>query len=85
MKTINQLRKFVLDRAQGYCQLCNVPAPFKDPDGSPYLEVHHTVPLREGGTSTPENLVALCPNCNAKMNISPSPEDIENLKILLDK
>jgi len=28
------------------------------------LEVHHKVPLAEGGDDTVENAIALCPNCH---------------------
>ena len=28
-------------RADGLCQLCDQPAPFKDKKGTPFLEVHH--------------------------------------------
>ncbi len=29
-----------------------------------FLEVHHVVPRREGGTNRPENLVTLCGRCH---------------------
>jgi 5-methylcytosine-specific restriction endonuclease McrA len=55
----------VLFRAKGICQNCNKPAPFKRrSDGTPYLEVHHVVPLSNGGEDKIENAVALCPNCH---------------------
>lgn len=55
----------VLDRANGICEKCKKPAPFiKDNDKKPYLEVHHKVPLAEGGDDTVENAIALCPNCH---------------------
>lgn len=31
---------------------------------SPYLEVHHKVPLALGGDDTVANATALCPNCH---------------------
>ena len=55
-------------RAGGRCQLCLMEAPFKTKDGSPYLETHHIVWLSNGGEDTPENTVALCPNCHRKMH-----------------
>ena len=55
-------------RAGGRCQLCSMEAPFKTKDGSPYLETHHIVWLSNGGEDTPENTVALCPNCHRKMH-----------------
>jgi hypothetical protein len=56
----------VLDRANGNCEYCKKPAPFLRTDGSPYLEVHHIIPLSKGGDDTVENAVALCPNCHRK-------------------
>ncbi|HMP80826.1 MAG TPA: HNH endonuclease [Pirellulaceae bacterium] len=55
----------VLRRANGTCESCRQPAPFvKKSDGSPYLEVHHWVPLSKGGKDTVANAGALCPNCH---------------------
>ncbi|MBN3189510.1 MULTISPECIES: HNH endonuclease [Pectobacterium] len=55
----------VLHRAQGKCELCKRNAPFlRGKDGTPYLEVHHCVPLSQGGEDTVENAIAVCPNCH---------------------
>lgn len=55
----------VLNRANGVCERCKKPAPFiRDNDNSPYLEVHHKIPLAEEGDDTVENAIALCPNCH---------------------
>lgn len=52
-------------RASGVCEQCRRPAPFaRRSDGSPYLEVHHRIPLAVGGEDTVENAIALCPNCH---------------------
>ena len=57
----------VLFQAQGVCQGCGQSAPFiRRSDGTPYLEVHHRVPLAAGGTDTMGNATALCPNCHRK-------------------
>ena len=54
-----------LHRADGICGGCGQPAPFRRAnDGSPYLEVHHILPLAFGGRDDIENTVALCPNCH---------------------
>lgn len=54
-----------LSRAKGTCEQCGENAPFKrKADESPYLEVHHIVPLSENGDDTVDNTVALCPNCH---------------------
>ena len=55
----------VLFQAKGHCQRCMSPAPFmRGSDGTPYLEVHHRVPLAVGGEDTVANAIALCPNCH---------------------
>jgi 5-methylcytosine-specific restriction protein A len=54
-------------RAKGHCEGCNREAPFRrKKDNSPYLEVHHTIQLANGGDDMPENARALCPNCHRK-------------------
>ena len=55
----------VLHRANGVCEECDQPAPFiRKSDGTPFLEVHHWIPLSEGGEDTINNAGALCPNCH---------------------
>lgn len=55
----------VLERAQGICEECNKPAPFRRrSDSTPYLEVHHRIRLADGGEDTVPNAIALCPNCH---------------------
>lgn len=53
-----------LYRANGICEHCKNPAPFYKVDKTPYLEVHHKIPLSEGGEDSIENSIALCPNCH---------------------
>lgn len=72
--------EFVKRMANGICQLCEQPAPFKDKINEPYLEVHHIEWLSKGGEDTVENTIALCPNCHRKMHILDLREDIEKLK-----
>lgn len=56
-----------LFRANGICEGCKQPAPFlRQSDGTPYLEVHHTLPLSTGGEDTLANTIALCPNCHRR-------------------
>lgn len=53
--------------ANGICQDCLQPAPFKSKaNEEPFLETHHIIPLSEGGEDTIENTMALCPNCHRK-------------------
>lgn len=59
----------VLFRANGICENCNKFAPFiRAKDNSPYLEIHHKVPLSEGGEDSIENAIAVCPNCHRKFH-----------------
>ena len=63
----------VLYLAKGICGQCVSMAPFaRRSDGSPYLEVHHKVPLAAGGEDTVENAVALCPNCHRELHYGAS-------------
>lgn len=66
--------------ANGKCELCGQPAPFKDSKGKPYLETHHVVWLSQGGSDSVDNTVALCPNCHRKMHIVADEHDIALLK-----
>ena len=63
----------VLKRADGKCENCKNKAPFfRKKDGTPYLEVHHKVQLKDGGADTIDNAIALCPNCHRKMHYGDS-------------
>ena len=53
-------------------ELCNQEAPFEKEDGSPYLEVHHLLRLKNCGPDTVENYAALCPNCHRKFDFKTS-------------
>lgn len=55
--------------ADGQCEKCRKPAPFKRlRDNTPYLEVHHVKLLSQGGLDTVENTQALCPNCHSEVH-----------------
>ncbi|MCU7196714.1 HNH endonuclease [Turicibacter sanguinis] len=58
-----------LRRAKGYCEKCGSKAPFiRKSDNTPYLEVHHKIPLSEGGNDNLKNTIALCPNCHRELH-----------------
>lgn len=82
---LKAVRDYVILRANGHCQLCGVEAPFNSPDGQPYLEIHHVIPFRDGDEVSPNNLVALCPNCHRKIEISPTPADARKIELLMKK
>jgi 5-methylcytosine-specific restriction protein A len=83
----------VLYRAAGVCESCGNPAPFvRRSDGSPYLEVHHRIPLSMDGDDTTENALALCPNCHREQHFgmalhseSRSVDDAVDPVVLLDE
>lgn len=56
-------------RAAGRCEMpsCDV-VPFNRDDNSPYLEVHHIVPLAEDGEDQLTNVAALCPRCHRELH-----------------
>jgi 5-methylcytosine-specific restriction protein A len=61
-----RVKAWVLEKAQGRCKLCGSDAPLKDEEGYPFLEVHHIVPLTEGGDDIVSNAVSLCTNCHRR-------------------
>jgi 5-methylcytosine-specific restriction protein A len=63
-----QVRDYVLLRANGKCELCSAPAPFLKPDGTPYLEPHHTTRVSDGGPDHPMHVGALCPSCHREIH-----------------
>ena len=74
--------EYALTRAKGVCQLCDGPAPFKKKTGEPYLQVHHIIYLANNGSDTYDNVVALCPNCHAKIHTLENDNEVEKLKKL---
>jgi 5-methylcytosine-specific restriction protein A len=60
------IHRYVLSRANGYCEGCEEPAPFQKPDSSAYLEPHHTTRLSDEGPDHPAKVIALCPNCHRR-------------------
>lgn len=64
-----------LSRANGVCEKCLKPAPFKrSSDATPYLEVHHMITLSDGVDGTIEYTIAytiaLCPNCHLELHLA---------------
>lgn len=67
-KRSRAVRDYVFLRAKGICELCKNPAPFKRPDGSPYLEPHHTTRVSDGGPDHPAHVGAICPACHREIH-----------------
>ena len=74
-KTVYRVRsaaihRYVLCRADGVCEGCGRPAPFRNGKGAPYLEPHHTTRLSDEGPDHPARVIALCPNCHRRAHYS---------------
>jgi 5-methylcytosine-specific restriction protein A len=77
------LRIYVMQRAQGRCEACELPAPFTTSAGHLYLEAHHTRRLSDGGPDDPRWVIAVCPNCHRRAHYA---EDAETFnQALQDK
>lgn len=65
----------------GQCQRCNFRLDL--PDGSAYSEGHHLQPLGRphNGPDVPENVLILCPNCHALLDLAATHIDIDDLRI----
>jgi len=63
-----QVRQYVLARANGYCEACDEIAPFNRRDGTPYLEPHHTTRLADEGLDHPATVGAICPTCHRRIH-----------------
>ncbi|MDQ2187527.1 HNH endonuclease [Alcaligenaceae bacterium A4P071] len=69
------VRNYVLRRANGICECCKMPAPFRRPDGSAYLEPHHTTKVSDGGPDHPKFVAALCPACHREVHYGEAASD----------
>ncbi len=74
-----ETRAYVLERNGYTCQMCGLaagdPDPF-DPSRKVRLTMGHIIDKSKGGADTPENLRAICANCNEGLqNIAPPKPD----------
>ena len=79
-----ETRAWVLERNGYTCQMCGVAAGDPDPFGGPRtvrLTLGHIVDKSKGGEDTPQNLRAVCTNCNEGLQNSglPKPDRIHLL------
>lgn len=74
------LRAFVKSRANYSCEMpdCDYIA-FEKENGEKYIEVHHIIPLANGGEDSITNTVALCPTCHRKMHYSMNKEQLKEI------
>jgi 5-methylcytosine-specific restriction protein A len=72
------VKAWILQEAKGVCELCGSNSPFIKDNGKPYLEVHHVLPLANGGSDTISNAVGICPNCHRALHYSKNRDDLAN-------
>jgi hypothetical protein len=61
------VKLWVLQQACGHCEACGQKTFPTGVAWNPwYLEVHHVIPLKEGGADTTWNAIALCPTCHRR-------------------
>jgi len=72
------VKAWVLQEADGLCELCGSNSPFLKDNGKPYLEVHHVHHLANGGSDTVSNAVGVCPNCHRALHHSRKRDEHEN-------
>jgi 5-methylcytosine-specific restriction protein A len=70
--------RYVQRRAKGQCEGCHASSPFRKPDGSPYLESHHTIRRADEGPDHPAHVIALCPNCHRRVHHAIDAEDFND-------
>jgi len=82
-----KVKNYVKARADGTCEGCGEPAPFTSTTGEPYLHAHHVHELSDGGSDTPDTVIALCPNCHYRVHHGEDGDEYnqELLEILQEK
>lgn len=70
-KRSREARDLVIARSEFKCEYdkCTGMPPDVDSQGKPILQVDHIVPLSEGGSDRPSNMIAICPNCHVAKTI----------------
>ena len=70
-------------RSNGYCEGCGSIIPFITQNGNPYLKVYDLNSLSDKSFDNPDNVAALCPNCQQKTENKSEDNSIRNKKILI--
>ncbi len=83
IKRDNNVRAYVLKRANGRCEYCNDQG-FLMENGRFYVEAHHVIALSDSGCDTVDNVIALCPNHHRQAHFAKDAESLESefIKIL---
>jgi 5-methylcytosine-specific restriction enzyme A len=71
-----EIKKWILDKANGICECCGNNSPFKTDQLQPYLEVHHIRALANGGSDTISNTIGICPNCHRELHYGEKRDEI---------
>jgi hypothetical protein len=82
-----EVRAFVLDRDGSTCQSCGLAAGDQDPfntERKVRLTMGHIIDKSKGGTDDPNNLKAICANCNEGLQNTalPKPERVHLLSMI---
>jgi 5-methylcytosine-specific restriction protein A len=78
------VRDIALKRAGGRCELPSCLAHgFRKGDGSIYLETHHVIPLSAGGSDSPSNVVALCPNHHREAHYGETRDQLQEQFVMI--
>ena len=75
---------FALQAAKGICHDCKKSGPFiSKRTKMPFLEVHHVIQLKDDGSDTTDNVIALCPNCHMELHYGEN--KVEKANALYDR
>ncbi|MCB4766573.1 MAG: HNH endonuclease [Sulfurovum sp.] len=76
----NILKNYVKRRANYACEMpnCNYQGFLKE-NGESYIEVHHVIPLSEGGEDSINNTIALCPNCHRALHYANNRQQLREM------
>ena len=55
----SDLRQIILEKYHYNCSICG---------SNEEIDVHHKIPIKDGGTNEIENLIAVCRNCHEKLH-----------------
>ena len=74
------LKAYVKRRSNYTCEMpnCNYQG-FPKENRELYIEIHHVIPLSEGGEDSMSNTVALCPNCHRALHYAVNKEEMREI------